>query len=275
VPLKRAPFGGSDTSVTRSVPALKELSMTAPHAGETTKLLRTALRAPSDTTEVSSESGRRMQIIREPEAGIELQLLERDAAGADTGFMVLSVRSAATRPAAYPSALPFVPHTRAVVVVSPARASVTWPSSQVALDALAAMEPLRAFKEVGEHLKPLMSRLQGETAVDRAALTAEARAEVEALDSSVQDELRAVWESTRPEPSVVAELESVYAAVTEASEADGWERGDSTESDFPFRLRTVQFRRGEDTRAVSMMAMTAVASMVLLMQPPPGAGVAT
>jgi len=250
--------------------------MTDPHANEMGQLLRDALRAPPDVTEVQSESGRRIQIVRNPEPGVELELRETDADGSASDFLSLTVSGAATRPFRYPSHVPFVAGVPAVVTVVNKMTTVAW---QLAQDDNAEGPGLEAFQELEElmsPLKPITDRLQAADAGQQDELMEEARAAAGSLDESVLDKLRAAWEHlSRPDPSVVEELEEVFAIVSRASEAEGWERGDSTDNANPFQIRTVQFSRDEETRAISLMTMAGAASTVTLMQMRRDAGAAT
>ena len=250
--------------------------MTDPHANEMGQLLRDALRAPPDVTEVQSESGRRMQIVRNPEPGVELELRETDADGSASDFLSLSVSGAATRPSRYPSNVPFVPGVPAVVTVSNKSTVVTWQSAQDDIAEGPGLELFQELKELTGPLKPIADRLQAADAGQRDQLMEEARAAAASLDESVLEKLRAAWEHLgRPDPSVVEKLEEVFAIVSRASEAEGWERGDSTDIAIPFQIRTVQFSRDEETRAISLMAMAGSASTVFLLQAPRDAGAAT
>ena len=236
------------------------------HAGETADLVRQALRAPPDVREVRSQSGRRMRIVRDPEPGVELELRETDAEGAGPGLVLLSLRDAALRPSRYPASLPFVPGAPAVVTIGADVTSVTWPSSDVPVGGPSESASLPEFSEIAQHLKPLANRLQHTAAASGSDVAAEARELVDSFDVSIREKLRAAWERTRPEAPVLAESNAVFHAVTQATEADGWERGKHTDSDFPFQLRTAEYHRDDEVRTISLIAMARAASMVQLMQ---------
>ena len=148
--------------------------MTDPHANEMGQLLRDALRAPPDVTEVQSESGRRIQIVRNPEPGVELELRETDADGSASDFLSLTVSGAATRPSRYPSHVPFVAGVPAVVTVVNKMTTVAW---QLAQDDNAEGPGLEAFQELEElmsPLKPITDRLQAADAGQQDELMEEA-----------------------------------------------------------------------------------------------------
>ena len=246
--------------------------MANPETQEIQQLFRDAMSAAPDVTELTSESGRRVEIKRHPEPGVEILVRERSTSDAEPRFLVLNLSDATTRPACYPASVPFVPDTFATVSVLPDRTMAVWVPSAAMNDeaARSAVSQLtEKFEAVRGDLEPITERMRDVNASDPGAIEEAARGAVDSLGASVKERLRAMWEAyTTPNAEVLEELERIFDAVAARTEAAGWSRGASKETRIPFHVRAVEYSHGDQVReiGISMGMMAGPGSNVMLMQ---------
>ena len=89
-------------------------------------LLKKALDAPTEISEVCGDDGRIVRIDREPEPGVDLCLTEVESAGLDPLAKCILIAPIESRPEMYPDDLPFVANIPATVYSQGDAFVVSW-----------------------------------------------------------------------------------------------------------------------------------------------------
>lgn len=237
-----------------------------PH--ELARLVHAALNAPEHVPGLRTDTGVTVHIERDPEPGVEQRLHRED----DPNWEVILTRAVDTPPERYPHDLPFVPNATAVVARDAQQMLVTWNQEgdlghvrELMTHTDGLMED-PAVQEIQERVAPLVERAREGDVSARGALKDEAAMARAAMDPDTRDKLRELWERLQPGPKRSAELERIYTTVTEATEAEGWERTSAhgPEPSDPFGARSTTYRRGKMERNVTLAIAFGPISSVML-----------
>lgn len=226
------------------------------HEAELRRLVQQALTSPPWVSQLESQNWHVVEIQREPEAGIRVRLVSGDPElGADS-WLALVVDAADARPVLYPSAVPFIPGTGAVITRVDERVTVAWhPSGPFACD-LPISGSTDLLTNVAERLREVGEGMRPDDPVSQARAVAGVRAVFDSLDPDTRTQLETTLASLRPAAAVEAEYESLFAAAIEASKNDGWEIVTEKGKETPVRSRKVKLERGFLIRTVFMLAMS-------------------
>jgi hypothetical protein len=234
------------------------------------RILREALTAPPEVSRIQSHTGHTIEIERDPEPGIQVRLLVADAESRSGDWLAIVVRAVEERPACYPSSLPFVPETNALITRDGEHLTVAWRSSQPPACAIPGLEPDETLRELSERMDAIREEIRPGDPASTAEATEKIKSLVESLDAETRERLDRRAEAMRADPGVLAELESIFDAAAEASKREGWGVLEYEEKDAPVRVRKTTLESGCLSRTIFMMALSG--GSVVLREGPRDAG---
>jgi hypothetical protein len=230
------------------------------------RMLREALTAPPEVSRIQSDTGQTIEIERDSDPGIQVRLLVADAESRLGDWLAIAVRAVEERPACYPSFLPFVPGTNALITRDGEHVTVAWRSSEPPACAVPGLEPDEALKKLSERMLAIREEVRPGDPASRAEAREKIKSLVESLDANTRERLNQRGKAMRADPVALAELESIFDAAAEASKREGWEVLEYEEKDVPVRVRKTTLEHGRLSRTIFLMAMSG-ASVVLRQGP--------
>jgi hypothetical protein len=231
---------------------------------EAARLIQEALSAPPGVTELKTESGRVVQVERDPEPGIQLRLVFPGTQDRHDSWIALSVRAVEDRPGSYPSIVPFLPGVEAIVAIFGKTVHVIWRLSGAASQ-VPDIEPDEKLEELGRRLKSARDAAAGADPESRPKACVNMKAIIDSLGPDMQEKLEELWRHMQPDPEVIAQLERAFESAAAASIEDGWRLAERNETETPVRAVSALFERDAFSRRLFMMTLN---RSVMLMQCP-------
>lgn len=232
---------------------------------EAARLIQEALSGSPGVTELKTESGRTVQVERDPEPGIQLRLVFPGTEDGHDSWTAISVRAVADQPELYPSIVPFLPEVEAVVMIFGETVHVIWRPSGAHACQVPDIEPDEKLEELGRRLKSARDAAAGADPESRPKACVNMRAIIDSLGPDMREKLEEVWRRMQPDPQVIAQLERTFEEAAEASVGEGWRLADRKETETPVRALSARFERDVYTRQLMMMTLN---RSVMLMQCP-------
>jgi hypothetical protein len=231
---------------------------------EAARLIQEALSGPPGVTELKTESGRVVQVERDPEPGIQLRLVFPGTENMHDGWTALSLRAVEDLPVSYPSFVPFLPGVEAIVAIFGETVHVIWRPSGAACQ-VPDIEPDEKLEELGRRLKSARDAAAGADPESRPKACVNMKAIIDSLGPDMREKLEELWRRMHPDPEVIAQLERTFERAAEASIEDGWRLAERNETETPVRAVSALLERDAYSRRLFMMTLN---RSVMLMQCP-------
>jgi hypothetical protein len=169
---------------------------------EAVRLLQEALSGPPGVSEVTTQSGRRVRVERDPEPGIQVRLAQLDSEGPRAEWRALSVDAVEERPESYPADLPFLPGVEALLFVFGDAASVTWRPTGASCP-VPPKQPDESLAKISERLREIHRSSEGDDSTTRAEVARKVKEVLDSLDPETRGKLEDMWQQMEPEEEIL------------------------------------------------------------------------